>query len=140
MRHKTLLPRQRNEDHPLIRWPLSPPDGDLLTWNIQSRGNLDIVAVTGEIDISTAPGLGGHLTPLADAGRHLILDLAGMRFCDCAGLNLFLRLHKHATAAGGSLHLAAPTEMTRRVIKLGRLSDVLPIASSTADAVAAHRP
>ena len=137
MSRKTLIPRQRTEDHLLARWPLSLRAEDLLTWNIQSSEQLDIIIAAGELDISTAPGLGRHLKPLADAGRHLILDLASVRFCDCAGLSCFMRLQKHATAADGSLHLAAPTSMVRRVITLTRLNDVLPITSSTADAIAA---
>jgi anti-sigma B factor antagonist len=137
MRHKTLIPRQRTEDHLLARWPLSPRVEDLLTWNIQSSEQLDIISAAGELDISTAPSLGGHLKPLADAGRHLILDLAGVRFCDCAGLSSFLKLQEHATAADGSLQLAAPTAMVRRVITLTQLSDVLLITASTADAIAA---
>ena len=67
----------------------------------------------------------------------MILDLAGVRFCDCAGLNLFLRLQQRARAAGGSLHLAAPTAPVRRLITLVRLSDVLPITASPADVIVA---
>jgi anti-sigma B factor antagonist len=63
--------------------------------------------------------------PLADSGSHLILDLAGLRFCDCAGLTLFLRIQQHARAAGGSLQLAAPTASVRRLITMTRLSGVL---------------
>ena len=137
MRHKTLIPRQRTEDHLLARWPLNLRVEDLLTWKIQSGEQRDIIIAAGELDISTAPSLGGHLKPLADAGRHLILDLARVRFCDCAGLSSFLKLQEHTTAAGGSLHLAAPTVMVRRVITLSRLSNVFLITSSTADAIAA---
>jgi anti-anti-sigma factor len=109
--------------------------GDPLTWDIQSRGHLIIVCVNGELDAGTTPGLGGQLAPLA--GSHLILDLAGVRFCDCAGLNLFLRLQQRARAVGGSLHLAAPAASVRRLITLARLSDVLPITASAADVIAA---
>jgi anti-sigma B factor antagonist len=81
------------------------------------------------------PGLRAQLEPLADSGRHLILDLAGLRFCDCAGLALFLRMQQRAGAAGGSLRLAAPTASVRRLIALIRLSGILPIAPSTADVI-----
>jgi anti-sigma B factor antagonist len=74
---------------------------------------------------------------VADAGRHLILDLAGLRFCDCAGLSLFLRVQRRARAAGGSLHLAALTPRVLRVITATRLADVLPITASVAGTVAA---
>jgi anti-sigma B factor antagonist len=104
---------------------------------VQARGNLAVVTVSGELDIDSAPGLEADLAPVADAGRPLILDLAGLRFCDCAGLSLFLRLQQRARAAGGSLHLAALTPRVLRVITAARLADVLPITASVADTVAA---
>jgi anti-sigma B factor antagonist len=104
---------------------------------VRARGELAIVAVSGELDIDSALGLERDLAPVADAGRALILDLAGLRFCDCAGLSLFLRVQQRARAAGGSLHLAALTPQVLRVITAARLADVLPITASVADTVAA---
>ena len=113
------------------------PAGDLLTWDVQARGKLAVVVVSGELDIDSGPGLEAELAPLAAAGRHLILDLASLRFCDCSGLSLFLRVQQRARAAGGSLHLAALTPRVLRVITAARLADVLPITASVADTVAA---
>jgi anti-sigma B factor antagonist len=93
--------------------------------------------IDGELDVGTAPGLAAELIPLADAGRHLVLDLAGLEFCDCAGLSLFLRLDKHAAAAGGSLYLAALSAQVSRLITMAGLSDVLPVTVSAAAAMAA---
>ena len=118
------------------RSPAGPAAG-LLTWDIQVRGELAVVMVDGELDINSGSGLEADLAPVADAGRHLILDLAGLRFCDCAGLSLFLRVQQRARAAGGSLHLAAPTPRVLRVIAAAQLADVLPITASVADTVAA---
>ena len=133
---RALLPRRRDGDRPLLRWPLTRPAGDPLNWDVQAHGRLVVVVVDGELDVGTAPGLGEELTPLAEAGRDLVLDLAGVRFCDCAGLSLFLRVQKQATAAGGSLHLTAPTVPVRRLITVARLSDVLPVTDRTADVIA----
>lgn len=137
MMRRTSLRRRRGADHLPVRGRLALPTWNPLTWDIQSRGHVIIVFVNGELDAGTTPGLGGQLAPLADTGSHLILDLAGVRFCDCAGLNLFLRLQQRARAAGGSLHLAAPTGSVRRLITLARLSDILPIAAGAADVIAA---
>ena len=78
-------------DFRCYRGCLTRSAGNQLTWEIQSHGHLAIVAVDGELDVGTAPGLDGQLASLANTGSHLILDLAGVRFCDCAGLSLFLR-------------------------------------------------
>jgi anti-sigma B factor antagonist len=140
MMRRTLRRRRRDADHPLVRGRLTRNVGEQLTWDIRSGGHLAVVVVNGELDAGTAPGLGGQLEPLAGTGSHLILDLAGLRFCDCAGLNLFLRLQQRARAAGGSLQLAAPTPSVRRLITLARLSGVLPTTASPADVIAALDP
>jgi anti-sigma B factor antagonist len=134
---RALLPRWRDADRPLVRWPLTRLDGAPLTWDIQVHAQRAVVVVDGELDVGTAPALELELTPLAEAGRDLILDLAGVRFCDCAGLSLFLRVQKHAAAAGGSLQLAAAVKAVSRLITMARLGDVLPVKASAADAIAA---
>ena len=136
MRDK-LFPRRRDAGHAPLRGRLARYRGKPLTWDSWSSGDLAVVVVNGELDAGTVPGLREQLEPLADSGRHLILDLAGLRFCDCAGLTLFLRMQQRACAAGGSLRLAAPTASVRRLIALTRLSGILPIALSTADVIAA---
>jgi anti-sigma B factor antagonist len=108
----------------------------MLTWDVEARGDVAIVVVGGELDIHSVPGLADWLMPAADAGRHLILDLAALRFCDCAGLSLFLRTQQRAHAAGGSLHLAALSASLRRLITAARLRDVLPVTTSVADTIA----
>jgi anti-sigma B factor antagonist len=98
---------------------------------------LAIVVVDGDLDIVTAPGLAQRLAPVARTGSDLVLDLAAVRFCDCAGLNTFLRLRRLASASGGSLHLAAPTAAVRRLIMLAQLDEVLPLAASVNEAISA---
>lgn len=134
---KARLRRGHGPDLRLARRRPAGPAGDLLTWHVQARGELTVVAVSGDLDINSGPGLEAELAPVADAGRHLVLDLAGLRFCDCSGLSLFLRVKQRARAAGGSLHLAALTPRVLRVIVAARLADVLPITASVADTVAA---
>jgi len=131
------LRRRLNPDLRLARRRPPGPAADLLTWDARARGDLAVVAVSGELDIGSARGLEGELAAVADIGRPLILDLAGLRFCDCAGLSLFLRVQQRARAAGGSLHLAGLTPRVLRVITAARLADVLPITASVADTVAA---
>jgi anti-anti-sigma factor len=132
---KALLRRRHARHHPLVRGRLNRFIGKPLTWDIRLRGCLTTVVVTGELDVATTRGLEEQLGPLAGTGSHLILDLAGVRFCDCAGLNLFLRLQQHARAAGGSLHLVAPTASVRRLITVTKLSDVLRVAESPAEVI-----
>jgi anti-anti-sigma factor len=138
--NKTIRRLGRAAARPLAGMGFSGPVEDMLTWDIKDRDGLVIVVVGGELDIHSAPGLGEALAPAADAGRHLILDVSGLRFCDCAGLSRFLRTQERARAAGGSLHLAAPTASMSRLIRVARMSDVLTVTASVADAIAMLHP
>jgi STAS domain len=80
------LPLMRGPDHTLTCGGLPSGTADALTLGICSHGQLVIIVLGGELDIATAPGLARRLGPLAEIGSHLILDLAAVRFCDCAGL------------------------------------------------------
>jgi anti-sigma B factor antagonist len=131
----TMSAQGRDADCPLACGDLTGGTGDLLTWAIDSRGPPVIIVLLGELDIATAPGLAMQLDSLAETGRDLILDLAGLRFCDCAGLSALLRVRQRATAAGGSLHLTALTPALRRFITLVRLHDLLPIAACPANMI-----
>ncbi len=110
---------------------------DTAPWAVRARSRV-IIALDAELDIATAPGLAQVLAPLAKTGSHLIVHLARVRFCDCAGLSLFLRLGRLATAAGGSLQLAAPSQSLRRLIAVTRLQITLPIAANPAHMITAR--
>jgi anti-sigma B factor antagonist len=125
MREKPPLPESTPECLPY--WTaVTGGSAGLLARGIYSDGHLVVTALDGELDLATAPSLAYQLDPLAAAGRHLILDLAALRFCDCIGLNLFLRLQRQAAAAGGALHVLAPPPRFRQLVALTGTRGLLP--------------
>jgi anti-sigma B factor antagonist len=118
----------------LPHWTALTGATDVLTWGIYSDGHLAVAALDGELDLASGPGLAQQLDPLAEAGRHLILDLAALSFCDCTGLTQILRWQRQAAAAGGALHLVAPGPRFRRLTALTGSSRLLPTG-----AVPCHR-
>jgi anti-anti-sigma factor len=119
----------------LPRWTaLTGATKDVLAWGIYSDGHLLVVALDGELDLASGAGLATQLDPLAKAGRHLILDLGALNFCDCTGLNLILRWQRQSAAAGGVLHLVAPGPRFRRLMALTGSYELLQ-----AGAVPCHR-
>jgi anti-sigma B factor antagonist len=112
-------PRQRSPSACLPYWAaVTGGTRGPLAWSVYADGHLVVAALDGELDLGTGPGLAERLDPLAQAGRHLILDLGALTFCDCTGLNLFLRWQRQAAAAGGALHIVAATPRFRRVAGL----------------------
>jgi anti-anti-sigma factor len=91
-----------------------PPLGVTVRWN----GVVATVAVAGELDSSTAPGLIGRLLPVtAGHPERLVLDLGGLAFVDAAGaraLDGTCRL----LAAGCPLVVRGLRPSTRRVFEL----------------------
>ncbi|AKL69540.1 MULTISPECIES: STAS domain-containing protein [Streptomyces] len=64
------------------------------------------VSLAGELDLYTAEQVGPRLRELAGSGhRDIVLDLCGLSFCDSAGIDLFIRLHRRCRAEGTRLLL-----------------------------------
>ncbi|GAA3046140.1 STAS domain-containing protein [Streptomyces roseofulvus] len=76
------------------------------------------VALAGELDVYTAPQIEAELTRLARrTERELLLDLAGVTFCDSSGAALFLRMHRRCVADGVRLRLCRVQRLPARVIR-----------------------
>ena len=96
-----------------------------LSWTVQPTGNPVLIMLDGELDTVTAPALDTHVRPLAETGRDLVIDLAGLRFCGCAGLTLFVQWQSLAAVAGGSLRLVAPSRIVYRLLTVTGTFDLL---------------
>jgi anti-anti-sigma factor len=85
-----------------------------------------VVTISGEIDIQSGPQLRDQL--LRTMGRHgarLALDLTGVTFIDCAGINVLLAARRGAQLEGGWLRVIRASPRVQRVLVLTRLHDVL---------------
>lgn len=95
-----------------------------------------IVVLAGELDMFSAALVTGGLTAAAVRDPQVIVDLAALEFIDCGGITALVRGHKLARAAGGELRLAAPRPRVLRILTLARLTAVIPIHTSAAEAAA----
>jgi ABC-type transporter Mla MlaB component len=73
-------------------------------------GNPPLLALAGEIDESTYPGLLGALKTAVDGQSEIHVSMAGVEYCDLAGLRAIVRL----TVACGQDHANGPGR--RRVV------------------------
>ncbi|MFE9677219.1 STAS domain-containing protein [Streptomyces sp. NPDC006259] len=90
-------------------------------------GHLAALRVRGAIDTQTAPALRKEaLDVIAQGHPHLILDLTGITFCDSSGFNALIGIMRCATAANGSLTLAAVPDRLSRMLDLTGLSTLMP--------------
>ena len=85
-----------------------------------------VVTISGEIDIQSSPQLRDQLLRIIRRhGARLALDLSGVTFMDCAGINVLLAARRRAQLEGGSLRVLRASPRVRRIISLTRLDHVL---------------
>ena len=78
-----------------------------------------VVEISGEIDIQSAPELRDELLRvIRRRGPQLALDLAGVTFMDCAGLNVLLATRRRARLEEGSVRLIRASPQVLRMISL----------------------
>jgi anti-anti-sigma factor len=104
------------------------------------RNGRVIVALSGELDILGAALVTAALAAVAACGRQVVVDLADLDFIDCSGITALVRGRKLVRDAGGELRLAAPQPQVRRILTTTRLTDVIPVHASAAEAAAIAAP
>jgi anti-anti-sigma factor len=100
-------------------------------------GQVAVVTVAGEIDITNAEGLRDALLSALNAGAAgLIADLTATTFLDSAGIAALVRAARRADAADAALRLAVTAPPVLRVLSLVGLDRLIEVYPSLADAVA----
>jgi anti-anti-sigma factor len=85
------------------------------------------VAVIGEIDLSNVRDAEAALSYMACRGKPLTLDLIGLSYLDSQGVAMVCRLAELARREGGSLTLANPQRLVRRILEIAHLDDAIAI-------------
>ena len=98
-----------------------------------------VIAVSGELDLSTAPDLEGPLDAAVDGGGTAVLiDLAQCEFIDSTGIALIVRAWQRLDGnGGGGLAICCPNDQVRRVLGVSGLDRSIPVQASR-DAGVAH--
>jgi anti-sigma B factor antagonist len=91
-----------------------------------------VVIVTGEIDLQTS---GAMRTVLMDEiGTHapVLVDLAGVDYIDSSGVASLIEAFQITRKSGQGFVLASASPAVMRVLKLARLTNILPLAKDRA--------
>jgi anti-anti-sigma factor len=97
-----------------------------------------VLEITGELDYANAGELREQLaTVTLRPGLRLVLDLAGLEFCDSSGISALIAAHNQARAAEADFALAAVPDNTLRILRVVGLDQVLTFYP---DSDAATRP
>jgi anti-sigma B factor antagonist len=96
------------------------------------RPDRDVIYVkpVGELDLASAPQLRDEVRELVAAGfMHIVIDLRGLLFIDCAGVRLLVELDADARRRRWRLSLVQGRACVRRVLELTATVDVLPLTA-----------
>lgn len=109
-----------------------------LSISSDTRDEVTIVHVGGEIDVYTAPVLRERLDEHISEGRtHLVVDLTDVSFMDSTGLGVLVGRLKLVRVTNGSLQLVCASERILKVFSITGLDKVFQIFASVDDALAA---
>lgn len=98
-------------------------------------GTPTVVVICGEIDIHSAPRLRDELLRVVRRhGPQLALDLAGVTFFDCAGVNVLLATRRRARLENGWVQVTQASSRARRTISLLGLQEVFALSPGSARA------
>jgi anti-sigma B factor antagonist len=101
---------------------------------------IQIVAVSGELDLSNAGGLVRQVEVAVRSGRNcIVIDLSAVTYMDSTGLAALIEAHQLTEARRGRLALVAGSESVRRTIEVRGLDRLFAITATRDEAVAAVR-
>ncbi len=111
-----------------------------LQLEVNNHAGVPVLAVAGEVDVSTAPRLRQELVELAAAGNErVVVDLGQVEFLDSTGLGILVSGLKRFRTLGGDLLLVCTQPRVLKVFEITGLTRVFSIHESVPDAVAAAR-
>jgi anti-sigma B factor antagonist len=101
-----------------------------------SRPDGVCVAVSGEVDIDTAPRMRRALLEAVEAGQPVVVDLGAVTFMDSSGLAALIVAQRAAQAAGATVELAEVPAPVRRLLSLTGMDTFLTYRPAAGEAPA----
>ena len=101
-------------------------------------GGVHVVAIQGELDISTAPRVREPLSEAAgDAARPLVVDLTECEFVDSTGLAALLHGVKPAQNGESNVAFVSAGGEVRRLLELTAIDRTIPVFATLVEAMEA---
>jgi anti-sigma B factor antagonist len=101
-----------------------------------SSGDYTVLAVSGEVDMDSAPRLRELvLEQLTDGRNLLVIDMSGVTFMDSSGLSVLVAVLKRVRDGDGELRLVVTRERTMKLFRITSLDSVFTISGSLEDAI-----
>lgn len=91
-----------------------------------------IIAMSGELDVYTAPELQEVLNPIRqDGSHHVKIDLSDVSYIDSTGLGIFVGTLKDLNKHGKELRVTGVSDRILRLFEITGLRDLMHINESS---------
>lgn len=107
----------------------------MLAIEIEENGSSKIIALRGELDVSTAPQLRDALVEAICDGCHILVDLEAVTFLDSVGIGILVSGLQRARSRGGELELVCTSRMILKPFEITGLDRVFTTHTDRAAAV-----
>lgn len=106
------------------------------SFRVEQMHGRAVVIASGEIDMTTAPGLRDALAGASQASTRVVLDLTAVTFFDSSGIAVLIdTLRDGRQGRRHSLTLAGAAQTVRRVLEITRVDRMLPTYETLAEAL-----
>jgi anti-sigma B factor antagonist len=95
----------------------------------QPRSDVALIALSGELDIASAPELEQALDQISEPTKLVIVDLRELEFMDSTGLSMLVRAHQSLSERDCELTLIKGQPQVQRLLDLTGVADRLRLVS-----------
>ncbi len=104
--------------------------------SVEHGSGYTVVSVRGEVDVATAPALGGRLDEAIGQGPPvLVVDLLGVTFIDSTALGVLIGANKRCEEVGCSMRLVVAEPRIVKIFEITGLTDMFAIRATRDQAV-----
>jgi anti-sigma B factor antagonist len=101
---------------------------------------IGVIAVDGELDLSNARVLDGHVDDLArERASGVLIDLTGTLYVDSTALAAFLNIRQRLSTLGAGLALVITSPHLKRTLEIRGLDSLFQIVGTRDDGLATLR-
>ncbi len=107
---------------------------DVLTVDLEMHDRTTVVTLSGPVCAYTAPHLDAELQRIEDVDRHcIVIDARAVHTMSTDGLEVLVDHAERCRRSGGSLVIRAASPVTRRVLAICHLQDLLEPTPTTVE-------
>jgi anti-anti-sigma factor len=111
---------------------------DLVTVNVEERGDVVVAQVAGELDLASAPRTGDKIeAAVPSSARGLVIDFSQLEFIDSSGIAMLFNLARKLGGRRQQLRVVTvPGEPVSRVLDIVEFGRAAPLHADLESAVA----